>query len=327
MSKCTSLNLTFGNTESLLTLDGYQNWKFPSNCDLYGTFTRTGLVDLDLSGWADNGAYMGMYFMDVNPNLESLNVCGWELSNMYFTSSDEMPKLNKIYCSDEVYQRYSQLCTRIDWDNVRHYNCEYPPYSIIYSTGLVDETNHFYINNSTTAGKYTIKNQVSDELLTFDNVTNVTSMDKFANNEDGLTEIEFVGNWDTPNMKYAGNMFSECERLAKIDGLEKLDFSKTTDMNFMFSNCLALRNIDMSKWRVNKDEEIHTMYMFQNCSIDLLDFTAFNGATISGTYMFSHANIKTIRCYQSFKDWCYEQYNKDHSFFTYIDEVEWEIVN
>ena len=69
--------------------------------------------------------------------------------------------------------------------------------------------------------------------------------------------------------------FSGFKVLQTIEGLEILNTSEVTDMSYMFSNCPALKNIDLKSFNT---EKVETMYgMFYRCSVlTTLDLSSFN---------------------------------------------------
>ena len=59
-------------------------------------------------------------------------------------------------------------------------------------------------------------------------------------------------------------MFCGCNKLKKINGIEKFDTSQVTIMRIMFLNCNELENLDLSQFKTNN---VTTMEgMFGNCN-------------------------------------------------------------
>lgn len=330
MSNCTSLVNAF--YTSTLKRIKVTNWDVSNVDDFSGCFWDSTMEEIDLRGWKPKKTAKVSKMFAVIDGVKRILIPD-------FPAFDDMETIfsgiwtegvEYIKCSCDFYEKVRESKTHcglnnrfdnIEWD----YEC-YAPYSIIYSTNSTSNSNNFTVNEKS-PNKYKPVSNATDNLLTFDD-TDVTNLNNFADNIVNLTKVKFVGEWDTPNLISVGHMFSNSENLVTIDGIEKIDFSNVVNMNYMFYNCKNLRNIDLSKLNVNKNETIGVRFMFYQCNIDFLDFTAFNGATLGAESNFiTESHIKKIRCYQPFKDWCYEQYNKNRYFFTYIDEVEWDIVS
>ena len=59
-------------------------------------------------------------------------------------------------------------------------------------------------------------------------------------------------------------MFGNCNKLKKINGIEKFDTSQVTNMVKMFCNCNELENLDLSQFNTNKLTTVEKM--FYNCT-------------------------------------------------------------
>ena len=75
-------------------------------------------------------------------------------------------------------------------------------------------------------------------------------------------------------------------QMKEIEGLELLDTSNVSNMQYMFSKCWSLENLDLSHF--NTENVCNTDYMFQDCSklksLDLSNFNTINIETMQGMF-------------------------------------------
>lgn len=113
-----------------------------------------------------------------------------------------------------------------------------------------------------------------------DEITSVVFDDSFAD----FTELTSTANW-----------FYDCGNLTSITGLEKVNTSKVTTMEYMFDGCRSLTSLDISNFDLSS---VQTMScMFRNCSgltnINLGNFNA--SSTTSFSQMFQNCtSLETI---------------------------------
>lgn len=122
----------------------------------------------------------------------------------------------------------------------------------------------------------------------FDTSNVISLADTFRDN-DRLKEIKGLEYWDTSKVRTALQMFDGCTKLEKIDltsfnltncekiyriftdceslkeikGLENLGHTKTTELSCIFMNCRSLEDLDLSNWDVTKIDKIFNI--FRNC--------------------------------------------------------------
>ena len=83
---------------------------------------------------------------------------------------------------------------------------------------------------------------------------------------EGCKELENLdlSQFKTNNVTTMGGMFGNCNKLKKINGIEKFDTSQVTNMVKMFCNCNELENLDLSQFNTNKLTTVEKM--FYNCT-------------------------------------------------------------
>ena len=103
---------------------------------------------------------------------------------------------------------------------------------------------------------------------------------------DELYEMEVVdiSGWDTSNVIYMNDMFSECDNIKKIIGIENLDVSKLRCANSMFYGCKNLVELDLTNW--NPISLQNAWSMFDSCS---------NLKIIKNIENWQLPNIKSVR--------------------------------
>ena len=77
-------------------------------------------------------------------------------------------------------------------------------------------------------------------------------------------EVVDISGWNTSNVITMENMFSFCDKLKNIIGIENLDVSKLEDATSMFYGCENLVELDLTNW--NPVSLQNAQQMFFNCS-------------------------------------------------------------
>ena len=97
-------------------------------------------------------------------------------------------------------------------------------------------------------------------------------------------EVVDISGWNTSNVITMENMFSFCDKLKNIIGIENLDVSKLEDATSMFYCCKNLVELDLTNW--NPISLQHTYEMFSGCS---------NLKIIENIENWQLPNIKSVR--------------------------------
>ena len=113
----------------------------------------------------------------------------------------------------------------------------------------------------------------------------------FTDTDLRITKPYFYGfdfsKFNSTSLKYAENMFANCENLTILKDFKKLDFSKVTDMSALFYACTSLPEIDLSNFKT--DSAVNMGFMFYKCeTLKSLDLSTFNTSkTNNMAYMLS----------------------------------------
>ena len=112
----------------------------------------------------------------------------------------------------------------------------------------------------------------------------------WKNEVEQITRVDIV---DSIKPKYFERWFYGLTELEKIDNISNLDTSKVTDMNFLFSGCKKLTNLDLSSFDTSKVTNMN--YMFLSCenlvSLNISSFNTSNVKEMKG--MFEHCTNLT----------------------------------
>lgn len=112
----------------------------------------------------------------------------------------------------------------------------------------------------------------------------------WKNEVEQITRVDIV---DSIKPKYFERWFFGLTELEKIDNISNLDTSKVTDMNYLFSGCNKLTNLDLSSF--NTSNVTNMNYMFLSCknlvSLNISSFNTSNVKEMKG--MFEHCTNLT----------------------------------
>ena len=101
-----------------------------------------------------------------------------------------------------------------------------------------------------------------------------------------VTKVVFDPSFAAARPTTTCNWFSEMKKLESITGMEYLNTSEVTVMNFMFSECMRLKSLDLSHF--NTSRVTNMQYMFYGCdslaSIDLSSFETLNVNRMAGMF-------------------------------------------
>jgi len=119
---------------------------------------------------------------------------------------------------------------------------------------LINENNKWKIYKNIINGKNKFK-------IIFNN--SLTTLYRFFNDCTTLYSID-LSNLDTSNVFDFGWMFSGCNKLKEIKGLNNLNTSKVNSISSLFQRCNELEYLDLSN--LNTSNVIDMSYMFNGCN-------------------------------------------------------------
>jgi len=98
--------------------------------------------------------------------------------------------------------------------------------------------------------------------LTDIDVSNLTSLHGVFAHLKKVRTIDITG-WDTSNIVDMSYMFSGCNMLKEIIGIEDIDTHNVTTMEGMFYNSWSIERLDLNSWDVSNVENMYNM--FRDC--------------------------------------------------------------
>ena len=101
----------------------------------------------------------------------------------------------------------------------------------------------------------------------------VVSTENMFNSSSNVTIID-MRNVQMPNNKIMTSMFSGCPNLTTIYGIESLDVSKVTNMEYLISSCSSLKELNLSGWTTPNLKTFARGFMCSN--LEMLDIRNFD---------------------------------------------------
>lgn len=290
-SKVQSFRGTFRECTSLTTVD-VSGWDTGNATDMYTMFySCKALVELGVDNWNVSNVTNMSYMFSTCSKLESLNIKDWNVSNVtdmsyLFASCDKLteldlsakPETNAWNVSNVTNMSYMfNKCMGLESVNMKGWN----------TSSLTTIKSMFYLCIALR------EIDVSD----FD-TQNITDMSFVFSYCYGLENIIGLENWDTSNVTTMSQMFRTNSGYGppntndiRVLDLSSFNTSKVTDMGAMFENCPFLETIYFGDgWDTSNVENMS--YMFNQCSalieLDLSKWDTTN--TTNMTSMFRKCN-------------------------------------
>ncbi|MBQ9521079.1 MAG: BspA family leucine-rich repeat surface protein [Oscillospiraceae bacterium] len=98
-----------------------------------------------------------------------------------------------------------------------------------------------------------------------------------------LQRFENLRNLDTSNVEYMNYMFSNCSSLTELD-VSSFDTSKVSYMMYTFHSCSSLTTLDLSGWDTSHVTEMHNMFSYSS-KLTTLNLSGFSTASAKDTSM------------------------------------------
>ncbi|MBQ8673219.1 MAG: BspA family leucine-rich repeat surface protein [Bacteroides sp.] len=210
------------------------------------------LLSLDVSGWdTSNVTDMSNMFGDCS-SLATLDVSGWNTSNV--------TDMSYLFAS----------CSTLNSLDVSSWN-----------TSKVSDME----------GMFTYCSVLSSLDVSSWDTSNVTNMASMFFGCQALAAVP-VEKWDTSNVTDMHGMFFNCQTLSSLE-VDGWNTSKVTDMSSMFNYCRALPSLDVSGWDVSKVTGMG--YMFYECiALTSLDVSQWNTSNVTNMdNLFGNCNALT----------------------------------
>jgi len=258
VANVTDMDCMFGDCYYLTNLD-VSNWNTSKVTNMNCLFRNCrSLTSLDVSNWnTNNVTVMSSVFYNCY-NLTSLDLSNWNTS-----------KVTTMYCMFCGCKKLTSL-----------------------------SINHLDVSKVTN-----IDNLINDcygltsiDLSNWD-TSSVVSMRYVFNATDGtfmnLQEIKLGPGWSKNNTTDMYCMFSDNDKLTKIEGLQYLNTSKVKDMSCMFIRCKKIESLDISNFDTSSVTDMY--HMFEECyKVKELDVSNWNTSNLKKAYnLFSKCHSLT----------------------------------
>jgi len=230
---CTNMVYTATDAPDLTNLNA------ANGTQLRQAFYANATVTMDLSNWTNTGnlttsMYVAFSFM---PNLETLNLTGWDVSNITSMQNAFSTTGNPTTgCTFTLPSLTFTNCTVFSdaFTNARINTIDVSNWTL--KTSGINCSNMFYSLDAKTGGTFTL------DLSTWTNTSGITNMYQFFRSSPGLTHIDVTG-WDTSNVTTMGLMCYSCSKLTHITGLSGFSAASltgSTSIYLSFTNCFVL---------------------------------------------------------------------------------------
>ena len=142
----------------------------------------------------------------------------------------------------------------------------------VWSTAVQAQTKEAYAVLDEATGTLTFKCDAAKPEGAYD-IINYGYYPGWYSSADKITKIVIEPSFADARPTQCRRWFSEC-RVKEIEGIEYLNTSEVTTMDYMFSNCNSLIKLDVSKFNTEKVTTFESM--FKNCSFTSIDVSSFN---------------------------------------------------
>ena len=177
--------------------------------------------------------------------------------------SEEKPYLALTYCTLDI-SEYTDTVNRL----FNFFGDNFETVNIIYKEeGYMPQKDFGYMFAD---NRYVTK-EIVEDILSHWETNKATNLIGMFKNCIGITSLDL--NWEMEGTALMHEMFSGCENLESVNGLENFSTEGLTNLNSVFRNCHKLSELDLSSWDVSKVTSMD--YMFTNC-YELTSIGGFN---------------------------------------------------
>jgi surface protein len=294
ISSVTSIVGMFYSCNKLTTLD-VSKWQTGSVIDMTKTFCNcTALTTLDVSNWNVGSVESFELLFCGCSKINSLDVSTWDTSSVtsMFGTFDKCTSLTSLDVSN--------------WDvsNVTTFKAMFQGNNHVGDMKLAQLDVSKWDTSSATEMNWMFYGcgQLTELDLSNWDVSNVTSMYHMFADCKKLENINF-GTWESGKCKDFDGMFNDCHALTTLNlstfdwsslegtgiaqmfencislktitGLERIDTSRVTSLQELFSNCSSLESLNIASWDVSKVD--YGSKTFYNCSkLQTLDLSGWD---------------------------------------------------
>ena len=315
--------------------------------DMSAMFERCAITNIDVSNFNTSNVtnMMGMFFEDTY--LESLDI-----SNFVIPDSTSFSPLGSSYLLLYGCTSLKTLVIPATANKIQHIACngvgtQSAPCTLVYPAGFTPQTTAsgdgwyqwksgyfkdpgiepYAVLNGTTLTFYYDSQRAVRTGTTYDLNTG-TNSPGWSDYATSVTKVVFDPSFANARPTSCDAWFSYMNNLTSISGLNYLNTSSVTSMEFMFYDCSNLTSLDVSGF--NTTNVRHMSSMFDGCSkLTNLDVSGFNTENVGEMYyMFSNCTSLTCLDVSGFDtgdvtSMTYMFYNCEN--LTAIDVSDWDV--
>lgn len=242
--------------------------------------TYIDLSNLDFSEYTENELVEFQSLCDYKSRnkVQTINVTGWVLGN-------NINSLSKLFCNLETLNEIIGF-ESIDLSKI------VTMYATFQNTGFetINLTNIDFDHVTRMDSLFARCRKLKSVNLSGWNVPGLRLCYKMFTDCDKLETVKGIDTWKSfaPNEMY--EMFMNCTNLTTVD-IDNINTSEVRSTQSMFSGCKSLQSIDISKWNI--DKLIYTHFMFYDC-INLETIGDF--PTTTNTHLFHKCSSMFMNC-------------------------------
>ena len=204
------------------------------------------------------------------------------------------------------------------------------------------------IRNDVTNLQYAFANcesLVSVDTINFNNRNKIKNAEYLFNYCYNLTSID-ITKWNLKNIDYISGLFSDCNSLKTIIGIEDLDISNTIDASYILSGT-AITTLDVNRWNISNVKYINGLFSYCNeltsvtgirnwqsngverisglfaysAKLRSIDLTGFDTSkVVNASYLFE--NCKELVSVTGLNTWNTDNFETIHSMFFHCEKLE-----
>ena len=278
-SKVTNMRYMFNGSDdyymNLETITFGPNWSVANVTNMDCMFADcTRLTNLDVSNW-NTGKVTNMNCIFRNcRSLISIDVSNWNTSNVtimsqMFNGCQELTSLDlSNFNTSKVTTMHNMFndCKKLTSLSINHWD-------VSKVTNIEAMFNNCYALTSLDLSNWDTSSVVNMRYVF--NATDGTFMN--------LQEIKLGPGWSNNKTTDMYCMFSDNDKLTKIEGLQYLNTSKVTNMSWMFARCKKIESLDISNFDMSSVTDIRGM--FNECfKVKELDVSKWNISNLKTAY-------------------------------------------
>lgn len=150
-------------------------------------------------------------------------------------------------------------------------------------------------------------------------------------NDSALTKIEGLSSWNTSSVTDMAHLFDSCSSLQNLDGIVNWDTSHVDNMTWMLAYDSALKSLDLSKWDVSHVQDFTMFAALASGLTSLGDLSNWNTSSVT-TFNRAFFGLKNVKSFGDLSNWqvgkCTDfdaMFYQDAGVTGYLDFSKWDM--